>query len=362
MFKLMALSGAAVVLMVSAGASSVRAEEHGRTLVVTMTNDLLENQINVYDADSHALLQTLSTHGKGGAGGNARGVKQYVGSLVAAVNNGSNSVAVFRRDGDALKFDTLVTTTSAPVSVDFGNEHMYVAGATTVDSFALHQNRVAWLDGSTGLELVGGGAPPSGSTAQVGVIDDKHLLVTLKTDPDPGTVDLVALQDGRVTSTAPSAVSAPPGTLAPFGFAVYDDGTAIITLAHSNQDGLFRAGAFTQVVDAGQAADCWMTRVGKYVFTANTGSKTISRLIGTGNSVFVDGQVAASIATGGAPADIDADAGVLGVIDHGAGQSHLSLFRYNAFGELAADGAPITVGVANANGVAIVSVDNRDRN
>jgi len=46
--------------------------------------------------------------------------------------------------------------------------------------------------------------------------------------------------------------------------------------------------------------------------------------------------------------------GVLALIDHGAGQSHLSLFTYNRFGELAASGAPITIGVANANGVAIL--------
>jgi hypothetical protein len=78
--------------------------------------------------------------------------------------------------------------------------------------------------------------------------------------------------------------------------------------------------------------------------------------------VFVDSQVAATIATGGAPADIDADAGVLGVIDHGAGQSHLSLFRYNKFGELTTAGTPITVGVPNANGAAILSADDRDRN
>jgi hypothetical protein len=39
---------------------------------------------------------------------------------------------------------------------------------------------------------------------------------------------------------------------------------------------------------------------------------------------FVDASVAANIATGGAPADIDSNHGVLGVIDHGAGQSHLS--------------------------------------
>jgi len=362
MSKRMVLRSAAVVLVVAAGASNVQAEHRGRTLAVTMTNDPIENRINVYDADTHALLQTLSTSGKGGVGGNARGVKQYQDELVAAVNNGSNTVAVFRRDGDSLTFDKVVPTTSAPVSVDFGNHHMYVAGATTVDSFALNQHTVEWLDGTTGLELAGGGAPPSGSTAQVGVINDQQLLVTLKTDPDPGTVDVVSLHDGRVSGAVPTAVSAPQGSLTPFGFAVYGDGTAVITLAHSSQDGLFRNGAFTAVVGAGQSADCWMTRVGKYVFTANTGSKTISRLIGTGNNVFVDSPVAASIATGGAPADLDADAGVLGVIDHGAGQSHLSLFRYNKFGELTADATPITVGVANASGVAIMSAGDRDRN
>jgi len=39
----------------------------------------------------------------------------------------------------------------------------------------------------------------------------------------------------------------------------------------------------------------------------------------------------------------------------------LSLFRYNEFGELTAQGTPITVGVPNANGVAILSADDRDR-
>jgi hypothetical protein len=342
------------VLAIAAGASNLHAEQHGRTLVVTMTNDPIENRINVYDADTHSLIQTLSTHGKGGAGNNARGVKQHDGELVAAVNNGSDSVALFTRVGDVLKFDRVVSTTSPPLSVDFGNDHMYVAGATTVDSFAMQRGTVQWLDGTTGLELAGGGAPPSGATAQVGMINRKQLLVTLKTDPDPGTVDIVALHDGRVTSAVPAVVSAPPGTLTPFGFAVYPDGTALITLAHSNQLGLFRDSAFASVVDAGQAADCWMTRVGKYAFTANTGSKTISRLVATGSHVFVDSPVAAVIATGGAPADIDAGAGVLGVIDHGAGQSHLSFFRYNKFGELTADKTPVTVDVPNANGVAIL--------
>jgi hypothetical protein len=360
MSRIVRIASTAALLVFATGIASLTADHRAVTMAVTMTNDPVTNQIKVYDVGSRALLQTLTTRGKGGAGGNARGVKQYRGEIVAVVNNGSNTVAVYKREGNGLRFDKLVTTTSAPVSVDFANDHMYVAGATTVDSFVIHRNNVEWLDGTAWLELATGGAPPSGSTAQVGAIDERRLLVTLKTDPDPGTVDVVRLHDGAIAGTAPVAVTAPAGTLTPFGFSVYPDGTAVITLAHSSQAGLFRDGAFTSVIEASQAADCWMTRAGKYVFTANTGSKTISRLIGTGNNVFVDASVAATIATGGAPADIDTDHGVLGVIDHGAGQSHLSLFSYTRFGELTASGAPINVGVANANGVAIMAPADRD--
>jgi hypothetical protein len=84
-------------------------------------------------------------------------------------------------------------------------------------------------------------------------------------------------------------------------------------------------------------------------------------LIGTGSNIFVDAPVAASITTG-APSDLDADEGVLGVIDHAAGQSHLSLFAYNKFGELTASGVPINLGVADANGVAIMAPADRDEN
>jgi hypothetical protein len=359
MFRMKMVAVVACVVVV-AGAVRIHASGHDRTLVVTMTNDPERNEIKVYDADSRVLVQTLSTHGKGGVGGNARGVKQLDGRLVAVVNNGSNTVALFRRDGDRLRFDKVVSTSSAPVSVDFGNNHLYVAGVTTVDSFVLREKSVQWLDGTIDLALAGGGLPPVGSTAQIGVVSERQLLVTLKADPEPGTVDIVSLDRGAV-SGSPTAVSAPQGTLTPFGFATYRDGSAVITLAHSNQDALFRNGSFASVIAAGQAASCWMTRAGKYVFVANTGSRTISRLVGTGSHVFIDAPIAASVPTG-APGDIDADAGVLGVIDHAAGQSHLSLFSYNQFGELTSLGAPITVGVANANGVAILPSRARDRN
>lgn len=350
----------AVLVLVSVMAITAHADRDGLTLAVIMTNDPVTNQVKVYDAASQALLQTLPTGGQGGASGNARGVRQHGGELLAAVNYGSNTVAVYARQGNGLKFDKLVTTSSAPVSIDFDNGHMYVAGTTTVDSFLLRDNTVERLDGTTVLELAGGGTPAAGSTAQVGVISERQLLVTIKTDPIPGTVDVIALQDGAITGATPLAVSAPAGSLTPFGFSAYPDGTAVVTLAHSSQAGLFRNGSFTKVISAGQNADCWTTRVGKYVFTANTGSKTLSRLIGTGENVFVDAAVAASITTGGNPSDVDAANGVLGVIDGGAGPSHLSLFTYNRFGELTASGSPIDLAVTTANGVAIIPASGRD--
>jgi hypothetical protein len=323
-----------------------------------MTNDPAANQILVFDTRTNTLLQTLSTNGKGGVSGNARGVKQLNGDLIAVVNYGSNSVSLFKRTGNGLRLDQTVTTSSAPVSIDFGNHHMYVAGATTIDSFAMRNDDV-WKDGTAPLQLVGGATPPAGSTAQVGVLDKNSLLVTLKTDPVPGSVDVITLQNGAVTGATPNVVSVPNGSLTPFGFSVYPDGTAIITLAHSNQDGLFRNGAFTDVVSSGTGANapCWMTRVGKYVFTANAASGTISRLVGTGNNIFIDSGVATTLA--GGPTDLDAKKGIMGVLDKEGGISHLSMLSYNTSGELTPV-ADINLGVSTANGVAILGAPDTD--
>lgn len=346
----------ATLLSAAILSTSVHAESPRKTLVVTMTNDPESNAIIVVDAATHARLQTLPTNGKGGAGNNARGAAQYNGRLFAAVNFGSGTVALFERAGDRLVFVRSVTTTGSPVSVAFANGHMYVAGATSVDSFVMNGSHVGYLDGTAGLILATGVLPPAGSTAQVGAADDDTLLVTLKNDPDPGTVDVFKLKNGAIKGYA-TPVSAPPGTLAPFGFSVYPDGTALITLAHSGNNGLFRDGAFTSIVtSAGQAGNCWTTRIGKYVFVANTGSRTISRLVGTGTNIFVDDAVAATIATG-SPTDTDADGGYLSVVDHSGGSgatSHLTLFTYDAFGALSASGNAIDLGVPDANGVAIM--------
>src|SRR5262245_56393311 len=110
MSRLKSLFSATAVLAVATGVVNLHAGPQPATLAVTMTNDPMANEIKVYDVATRALLQTLPTYGKGGVGGNARGVKQFDGEVFAAVNNGSSTVALYRRSGNALKFDRLVTT------------------------------------------------------------------------------------------------------------------------------------------------------------------------------------------------------------------------------------------------------------
>jgi hypothetical protein len=208
------------LLLIVVSSAKVQAQGSQKILAVTMTNDPDANAVIVIDALTQARIQTLSTNGKGGVSNNARGVAQFDGRLFAAVNNGSGTVALFNRAGDHLVFEQLVVTTSAPVSVEFANGHMYVAGTTSVDSFIVDGSHVGALDGTTNLALAGGGLPPNGSTAQVGAANSQTLLVTLKTDPIPGTIDVVQLRQGAIVGTA-DAVSAPIGTLAPFGFSVF---------------------------------------------------------------------------------------------------------------------------------------------
>src|SRR5271166_2052473 len=101
------------------------------TLVVTASN-ATANQLLVYNSGGK-LIQTIPTQGKGGASGNAGGIEAK-GNLVAVVNFGSNSVSMFERWDQGFQVTQLVPTVSSPVSVAFGADHLYILGATKVES------------------------------------------------------------------------------------------------------------------------------------------------------------------------------------------------------------------------------------
>jgi len=102
--------------------------------VVTASN-AAANQLLVY-SPSGELIQKLSTNGKGGATGNSGGVQSHNG-LVAAVNFGSQSVAIFKVGNKGLSLSQVVSTVANPVSVAFGENHLYVLGAEKVESHSI---------------------------------------------------------------------------------------------------------------------------------------------------------------------------------------------------------------------------------
>jgi hypothetical protein len=331
----------AAVLLTAASAAF--AADRDRSWIVTSSNTT-SNELLVYDT-AGSLVQTVPTQGQGGVGSNAGGVVANNGT-VAVVNFGSQNVSLFSPGAAGFALLQVVPTASQPVSVAFGKDHLFVLGTTTVESHRIGQDGVDPVaDGIVALLAA------DGSAAQVGVVG-AQLIVTEKS----GTVENIELGGGAVTGT-PAAVAIPAAVNStPFGFAVRGS-NAYITFAGSDQVGVVKNGALTAAAatgapgGAGQHSPCWAALVGPYLFTTNSPSHSISRLVAGGRNIALDAPVAAQ--TGGAPIDIATEGDLVAVLEsNGGGVSHLTQFRVDADGNLA---QIVSTPIASpANGVAIV--------
>lgn len=337
-----AVGGAAAVLL-TATVAVVQAGGAG-TVIVTSSNTA-ENQLRVYDT-AGTLLQEVATLGQGGAGGNAGGVAAS-GGTVAVVNFGSATVSVFTRGAGGFELRQTIPTSSQPISVAFGQTHLYVLGTTTVESHRNGPDGVESGADGTATLLVG-----DGSAAQVGVVGDE-LIVTEKSQ----TIERVALRDGAVAGT-PVAVALPSElATSPFGFAARGS-NAYVTVAGSDAVAVVKNGKVTASAatgtpgDAGQHSPCWAALAGPYLFTTNSPSHSVSRLIAAGASVVLDDAVAAQ--TTGAPIDVAATGDLLALIESiPGGTALLTQYRIDEDGTLTRTaGTPIA---SPANGIAIVA-------
>jgi hypothetical protein len=256
-------------------------------------------------------------------------------------------VSIFRRTAQGFALDQTVLTVSPPVSVAFGHDHLYVLGTTSVESHELSKASVdATNDGAVALLRA------DGSAAQVGVVGDQ-LLITEKS----GAVEVVELHGGAVSGPV-SEVALHPGSDTPLGL-VSRGANGYVTIAHSDEIVLVKNGAVESIVATGsnypsgpgQQAPCWLALVGPYLFSSNSPSHSISRVIATGHNLMLEEPIAAQ--TVGTPTDIVAHEGLLAVIEsNGGGQSHLTQFHVDDDGNL----LPVTSTLiqSRANGVAIV--------
>jgi hypothetical protein len=334
-----------VLLTIGLLAAAGAAPAARRPPVIVTSSNAPDNQLLVFDTTG-ALIQSVPTLGQGGAGGNAGGIATRNG-VVAAVNFGSQSVSLFARGEDGFERRQSIPVSSQPVSVAFGKAHLYVLGTTTVESHRIEQEGVAAAaDGIAGLLVA------DGSAAQVGVAADE-LIVTEK----GGMIERVQLRDGAVFGT-PVAVPLPEGKNdAPFGL-VTRGSNVYVTIANSDVVGVVKNGRPTAFAatgtpgGAGQHAPCWIAVVGPYLFTTNSPSHSVSRLIAGGANILLDSPVAAQ--TTGAPIDVAAEGNLLALVEsNGGGASHLTQFRIDDDGNLT---RTVSTAIASAaNGIAIVA-------
>jgi len=304
-----------------------------QALVMTATNNASTNRLLIYDTSGN-LQQTIPTGGMGGVSGNAGGVEAK-GDMVAVVNFGSQSVSIFNRNSSGFNLTEQFSTVSKPVSVAFGNDHLYVLGLTTVESHKISGNNVDINPDGT-VDLLAA----DGSAGQVGALSNQ-LIISEKS----GTVETVNLSGGKVSGSA-TAVALPAGSDTPFGLITSGD-KGYVTIAHSDEISLIKNGEVKAITPSvTQHAPCWLALSGNYLYSANSPSKSISMYVATGNGITQLIPVAASLA--GAPTDITSEDKTLAVID----SMDISVFKIEAGGSLSLISSTNT-GSAN-NGIAIV--------
>lgn len=334
--------------MAMMAASAVVAQGNQPVLVVTASNTA-SNQLLVYDTGGN-LIQTVPTKGQGGASGNAGGIAAH-GSLLAVVNFGSQSVSLFERGGQGFQLRQTISTSSSPLSVVFGHNHLYVLGTTKVESHQLYGFEANGnADGAVPLLLA------DGTAAQVGLVENQ-LILTEKNN----MIETVALDgNGAVSGAATLVQGIPANVNTPFGM-VTSGNNAYVTIAHADQVSLVRNGKVltttptTSFSGPLQHSPCWLTLVGPFLYASNSPSMSISRYAVYGQKIVPDAGVVATL--NGSPTDIASGDNLVAVID---GSGHLSIFGVDQDGNLAML-AVASISSA-ANGVAVIGPAARQAN
>ncbi|MGH8156886.1 MAG: hypothetical protein ACREPQ_02095 [Rhodanobacter sp.] len=323
------------------GTSSSRDDQ---AWIVTASNTT-HNQLLIYNTTG-ALLEQLPTGGAGGVSGNAGGIAQDHDRL-AVVNFGSGNVSIFDKDTDhtGLRYEKLVPAVTNPVSVAFGNGHLYILTASYIESHRIDRYGVKpTADGEAKL-VIG-----DGSAAQVGTLRGQ-LVISEKSN----AIETVNLDGhGAVTGSTKLVANIPANVNAPFGLATRGN-DAYVTIAHANEISLVRNNTVLAVTGSGtQSAPCWVTLDGPFLFSANSPSKSVSRYVVYGEKIIQDAAVVTSF--NGNPTDITYRNDLAAVIDANGSVSHVSIFDVDGDGNFTLKGLATINNVAT-NGIAILGED-----
>jgi 6-phosphogluconolactonase (cycloisomerase 2 family) len=272
-----------VALLLTAATAGAAGGDHRVGSVYTLTNAVAGNAVAVFDRQQDGTLTPTGTFATGGNGtGSNLGSQGSVilgnhGHALFAVNASSNTISYFEVKHDGLEWrDTIASGGLMPISLTVRHHVLYVlnaGGAGNITGFVVGHGQLAPLAGSTRPLGTGSSGPAQVSFAPNG----KTLVVTEK---NSSTIDTYVVGKDGVAG-APVVNAAVGGT--PFGFDFDKRGDVLTSNATGSASsyGVAADGSLSVIsgaVAALQGAPCWLVTStnGRYAYTANAGSGTIS--------------------------------------------------------------------------------------
>jgi 6-phosphogluconolactonase len=307
------------VFLTLAGPAMASGGGRGDGAVYTLTNSASGNAVAVFERDRDGSLTprgTVPTGGNGtGAGLGSQGALVLDGNRLLAVNAGSNSLSLLHVDrrGKVRLADVDPSGGARPISVTVHGKFVYVLNAgnastpANIRGFLAIFGKLVPLPGST--RPLSTAAP---DPAQVEFSPNgRHLVVTEK-----ATNMIVTYRVRFGYAGAPNAQ--PSSGMTPFGFAFDRRGLLIVSEAFGGATdasamssySLSSGGTVTPITASAkttETAACWVvvTKNGRYTYTTNTGSNSITgyRIAGNGSLAILDAD-GKTANTGSTPIDM----------------------------------------------------------
>lgn len=276
------------VLFLASGLHGQRRDIAGA--VYTMTNAAAGNEVLVLNRGADGRLTHGGAYATNGAGTGA-GLGNQSGLALSeddrwllVVNAGSDTVSVFAVSRDGLRLtDTEASGGTTPISVTIHKDLVYVLNAgvpNNIQGFRLSPHGALSPLAGTTLPLSGGATAP----AQIGFAPSGDFLIV--SEKGTNIIDVYPIsKDGLASGPLPMASAG----VTPFGFAFGKRGQLFVSEAFGgavdasavSSYELSRTGTLLTISASApttETAACWaiVTNDGRFVYTTNTGSGSIS--------------------------------------------------------------------------------------
>jgi 6-phosphogluconolactonase (cycloisomerase 2 family) len=349
--RVISTAAVSVAALGATGALTQAGADGGSGAVYTLTNKAAGNAVAVFKRAADGTLTPsgeVATNGLGSGGGlGSQGalVLSKNDRWLYAVNAGSNDISVFAVKPEGLMLASKVNSGGVrPVSVTVRDDVLYVlngGGSGNISGFRIGEHgALRPIAGST-QPLSGNATAP----AQIEFNRDGDVLVV--TEKATNKISLYPVHD----DVARAPLVRDSLGMTPFGFAFDKRDHLIVSEAFGGRPGLSALSSYDieehrhnlQTISASvgdtQTAACWVvvTRNGRYAYTSNTGSNTISgySVDRHGRLALLSGGAKAGV-TGAGPTDmaLSGNSKFLYAITPGSGE--IAAFRAEADGSLTA--------------------------